>query len=379
MAYDRMGRRVEISRFKEQSLVLKQVFLYDGYQQIGRKIQDYESLNLVKEEQFIWDPTEPVATRPLVWNRSDATSYYIFDGKKNVSEVVSEGGDIVAHYEYAPFGTLSSASGDSAYLNPWRFSSEYADDGTATVYYNYRNYEPICGRWMGKDPLDEQWSVNLYSFCQNNAEYYLDAYGLWSVDFSWTFKDIPLPLPFAPNWYLVIGNKISGQMGSCCSCTKGRTIYLQAKWTPSLAVRYGYKDKLGFGKDGRLLRKDKNGRWHNFDNNQFSRQPVQSVSDMYDELVDAVLGKGRISFEADEEKEKCCPKEGVSGELRGFLRGQISAWGYGSAFDITWVIYPNGSWSPKTDDARFGRVGRGTQFYADAGIEGDVKLSHVVE
>jgi hypothetical protein len=127
---------------------------------------------------------------------------------------------------------------------------------------------------MGKDPLDEQWSVNLYSFSQNNAEYYLDAYGLWSVDFSWTFKDIPLPLPFAPNWYLVIGNKISGQMGSCYSCTKGRTIYLQAKWTPSLAVRYGYKDKLGFGKDGRLLRKDKNGRWHNFDNNHY--RPTQA-------------------------------------------------------------------------------------------------------
>ncbi|MGN0854166.1 MAG: hypothetical protein ACI4R9_01450 [Kiritimatiellia bacterium] len=29
--------------------------------------------------------------------------------------------------------------------NPWRFSSEYAEDDTATVYYNYRHYEPVMG------------------------------------------------------------------------------------------------------------------------------------------------------------------------------------------------------------------------------------------
>ena len=31
--------------------------------------------------------------------------------------------------------------------------------------------------------------------------------------------------------------------------------------------------------------------------------------------------------------------------------------GYGSLFDFTWIIYPNGSLSPETKEVRFGRVG----------------------
>ena len=79
-------------------------------------------------DQFVWDPTEPIASRPLAWNRNNATSYYTHDGNKNVSEVVAANGVITAHYEYAPFGVVLGMHGESASLNPWRFSCEYADD-----------------------------------------------------------------------------------------------------------------------------------------------------------------------------------------------------------------------------------------------------------
>ena len=78
-------------------------------------------------------------------------SFYTHDGNKNVSEVVAENGDMSAHYEYAPFGAVIAQRGASAAANPWRFSSEYAEDDTATVYYNYRHYEPETGRWMSRD------------------------------------------------------------------------------------------------------------------------------------------------------------------------------------------------------------------------------------
>ncbi|MCI9206007.1 MAG: hypothetical protein HFJ62_06285, partial [Akkermansia muciniphila] len=46
--------------------------------------------------------------------------------------------------------------GNAAEDNPFRFSSEYADDELGLVYYNYRYYNPQDGRWISRDPVDEQ-------------------------------------------------------------------------------------------------------------------------------------------------------------------------------------------------------------------------------
>ena len=152
MSFDRMGRRVTKNN---------QRFVYNGYLQIADN----------KGNAYVWDPTESVATRPLVWNCSTfqpfnfSTSYYTHDGNKNVSEIVAFDCSPTVHYEYAPFGAVSVQRGTSAASNPWRFSGEYADDDTATVYYNYRHYESVAGRWLRRDPEDERGGLNLYYIC----------------------------------------------------------------------------------------------------------------------------------------------------------------------------------------------------------------------
>ena len=174
MSYDRMGRRVTKN---------DQRFVYDGYLQIANF--EHQTSN-IKLQTFIWDPTEKVATRPLVWNSPTfqpfnfSTAYYTHDGNKNVSEVIAENGDIAAHYEYAPFGSVIAQSGTSAASNPWRFSSEYAEDNTATVYYNYRHYEPVMGRWLQRDLIGEIGGWNIYAFCRNSAK--SDFLGLGDID-----------------------------------------------------------------------------------------------------------------------------------------------------------------------------------------------------
>ena len=169
-----MGRRVTKNG---------QRFVYDGYLQIANF--EHQTSN-IKLQTFIWDPTEPIATRPLVWNSSTfqpfnfSTSYYTHDGNKNVSEVVASGGDVSAHYEYAPFGAVIAQRGAFAADNPWRFSSEFADDDTATVYYNYRHYESSLGRWQARDPTknDEISDLNLYVYCANSGILNTDELGL---------------------------------------------------------------------------------------------------------------------------------------------------------------------------------------------------------
>ena len=163
MSYDHMGRRHAKNT---------QRFFYNGYLQIAENAGN----------AYVLDPTEPVATRPLAWQRGNSAAYYTHDGNKNVSEVVAIDNDIAAHYEYAPFGALTVSRGASAVPNPWRFSSEYAEDDTATVYYNYRHYEPVMGRWMGRDPLDESSIPLLYGYSNRMN---LDYLGMEELDLSY--------------------------------------------------------------------------------------------------------------------------------------------------------------------------------------------------
>ena len=79
---------------------------------------------------------------------------------------------VPAHYEYAPFGAVTAATTNIAFTafnaattNPYRFSSEYSDDALGLVYYNYRYYEPVMGRWLSRDPKEIGLS-NLYLFLQ---------------------------------------------------------------------------------------------------------------------------------------------------------------------------------------------------------------------
>ncbi len=171
MSFDRMGRRVTKN---------DQRFVYDGYLQIANFEHSTSNIEL---QTFVWNPTEPVVARPLVWNISTLqpfnflTSYYTHDGNKNVSEVIASDGALAAHYECAPFGAVAVKCGASAVANPWRFSSEYAEDDTATVYYNYRHYEPDIGRWGDRGRTFENGGCNLYIVVANSPIDRIDAKG----------------------------------------------------------------------------------------------------------------------------------------------------------------------------------------------------------
>ena len=121
MKYDRMGRRVEYLETVTDSTGGPSAvsattnahhrFVYDGYLCIQRL---NAAANNAVDLAFGWDPTEPVATRPL-WMQRVSGSYnffYFHDGNKNVSDLVSYQSvrGVPAHYEYAPFGAVTAAT-----------------------------------------------------------------------------------------------------------------------------------------------------------------------------------------------------------------------------------------------------------------------------
>ena len=140
---------------------------------------------------FVWDPTEPVATRPLFTQRGTGYKFfYTCDGNKNVSELVhfETRNGIAAHYDYAPFGAVTRAISASAVTdntfttdNPFRFSSEYHDDTLGLVYYNYRHYNPTDGRWCGRDLV----GLQILLFVKNDVLNQMDILGLVAVRYQY--------------------------------------------------------------------------------------------------------------------------------------------------------------------------------------------------
>ena len=126
---------------------------------------------------ILWDPTEPVATRPLAIQTAGSWFVYGWDLTKNVMELYKSNGTIANSYSYAPFGEVTQRGNIT---NPLQWSSEFYDSELGMVYYNFRYYNPREGRWISRDPIGEEEEANLYAFLHNKVLEELDDLGLFS-------------------------------------------------------------------------------------------------------------------------------------------------------------------------------------------------------
>jgi len=180
--YDSQGRRFEKKVVVNGTVVSHAYYLYRGYLQVAE-------LNLmhpqpVLEKSYLWDPTESVATRLLMmtcWKENGMADgehlFFTHDALKNVTSIFDGQQARRARYEYAPFGGMLTAEGDTFHTNKFRFSCEYTDDELGLVYYNYRHLNPSDGRWINRDPIAEQAGYNLYGFAGNNGINGIDKLG----------------------------------------------------------------------------------------------------------------------------------------------------------------------------------------------------------
>ena len=86
-------------------------------------------------------------------------------------------GVIVVEYTYDAFGRTISQTGSMADMFRHRFSTKYYDSEAGFCYYGYRHYFPELRRWLSRDPLEEEGSVNLTSFLDNNPFANIDPLG----------------------------------------------------------------------------------------------------------------------------------------------------------------------------------------------------------
>ena len=173
--YDYQGRRYMKKVTQNGTVAGHERYLYRGYLQIAA-LDMLDNRNVLRT--LLWDPLEPVATRPLALVQGASLYCYGVDFNKNVSEVFDAQGTIAAAYDYSPYGAVTSTG---SLVQPVQWSGEMHDEEPALAYYNYRFYNPADGRWINRDPIAEQAGWNLYAFVGNSLNIEIDLLGTaWS-------------------------------------------------------------------------------------------------------------------------------------------------------------------------------------------------------
>jgi RHS repeat-associated protein len=180
--YDAQSRRIAKSVGSTTTL-----FVYDGWNPIA----EYSTLDLQTfdlRRSYIWGMDLSGSMQGAggvggllavtIHDQPSSIYYPTFDGNGNVSEYLDDTGAIVAHYEYDPFGKIVVESGSQAADFAHRFSTKPVDSVTGLLYYGYRWYDPVTGRWPSRDPIGERGGINLYAFVRNNGINWIDYLGL---------------------------------------------------------------------------------------------------------------------------------------------------------------------------------------------------------
>jgi len=187
--YDYGGRRTQkiVSTWNGSAYVAQSTnkFLYDGWNLIAELnhtnglIRSYIwGLDLSGSMQGAGGVGGLLAIKPTGTN----TFFVSYDGNGNVTDLIDAAtGTTSGQFEYGPFGEVIRATGPSAKANPFRFSTKYTDDETDFLYYGFRYYNSIAGKWPNRDPYGERGGLNLYGFVDNDPINVVDLFGLYTA------------------------------------------------------------------------------------------------------------------------------------------------------------------------------------------------------
>tara|TARA_R100000027_G_C2248502_1_gene93829 strand:- start:11 stop:811 length:801 start_codon:yes stop_codon:yes gene_type:complete len=174
-AYDSEGRRirkvVEVDGVVEDDLC----YLWDGWLLLA----EIDGVNRMPVRTYAWGPDVSASLRATGgvgglayardWERIEITvPLYGDNGNVRAYWSVDEEA-LVAEYDYGAFGEPLQVVVDGAREFPFRFSTKYTDSHSGLLYYGFRYYDPVTGRWLSRDPIEERGGLNLYAFVGNDG------------------------------------------------------------------------------------------------------------------------------------------------------------------------------------------------------------------
>ena len=169
---------------------------------------DADGLRIVKRNKkkatyFIWDGDRIImelnqdgkVQKRYIWGNNLISSdtgkgtdkvYFAYNPHGDVVQLLNERGNVTKNYTYDAFG--NEVKPEKKDDNPYRYSGEYYDKETDTLYLRARYYDAGVGRFLTEDSStgenDDPLSLNLYAYCNNTPVNMTDPSGHWGRDLS---------------------------------------------------------------------------------------------------------------------------------------------------------------------------------------------------
>jgi RHS repeat-associated protein len=193
--YDPLHRR--IARIKDSGEVT--LYTYEGWNVVAEKTTStapqLDTENLELETRYVWGEdlsgtlqgaggiggllrSTIVEAKPNGTRKTEHEHTFSYDSNGNIILLTGAKAQETARYSYDAFGKTLTATGSAAQTNRYQFSTKPVEEESGLVYYGYRWYDPVTGRWPSRDPLGENGGINLFLFSKNSPLFRFDLLGL---------------------------------------------------------------------------------------------------------------------------------------------------------------------------------------------------------
>jgi RHS repeat-associated protein len=175
-AYDALTRRTR----KTVGGVTRDIY----YDRQWRSVEERES-NTVKV-QHTWSPLDRWTLIRRKRNASGSTlneTLFCLRDYLDPVALANTSGVVVERYNYDAFGTVRIMNaafgvlGNSAYEWEFLYHGEFRDKESELYNYGYRYLDTQLGRWLSRDPIEEEGGLNLYAFIVNGGTSDFDVMG----------------------------------------------------------------------------------------------------------------------------------------------------------------------------------------------------------
>jgi len=108
--------------------------------------------------------------------------HYLYDGLGSTRQLLNDAQNTTDTYSYEAFGNSIGSSGTTSnpykYVGSLGYYSPSAAGGSSLQHLGARYYLPELGRFLGPDPLPQQWN-NDYAYAGNSPTTWVDPNGQW--------------------------------------------------------------------------------------------------------------------------------------------------------------------------------------------------------
>ena len=170
--YDAFSRRVRIIEKAPATLAVEadKKLVWDGM----TIVQQFDSIgNSLRKYYGHGETRQPVGISPIVVMEYLYTKDHLGSIRQLLEKTSGSQGALL---DYSPYGVQTAHQ--ASVPSDFGYTGHYTNAKTGLVLAPYRAYSPLLGRWISRDPIEEDGGINLYGYVGNQPSRFTDPLGL---------------------------------------------------------------------------------------------------------------------------------------------------------------------------------------------------------